>query len=82
MESGIEQPLEPDRLTKQIVLAPKTNLSDLKITSLNRGRNPGFLGILAILDLIFAGVLSRGSHESVLKSSNFDLKDGLYAIVI
>ena len=48
-------------------------------------QNPGFrpkIGVLAILDLIFAGVLSRGSLESVLKSSNFDLKDGPYAIVI
>ena len=35
-----------------------------------------------MLDLIFAGILGRGSHESVLKSSNFDLKDGLYAIVV
>ena len=34
------------------------------------------------MDLIFAGVLSRRSLESVLKSSNFDLKDGLYAIVV
>ena len=48
-------------------------------------QNPGFrpkIGFLAILDLIFAGVLGRGSHESVLKSSNFTLKDGLYAIVV
>ena len=52
---------------------------------LKMAKNPGFwpkIGFLAILDLIFAGVLSRGSLESVLKSSNFDLEDGLYAIFI
>jgi len=48
-------------------------------------QKPGFrpkIGILAILDLIFAGELGRESLESVLRSSNFDLKDGLNAIVI
>jgi len=30
----------------------------------------------------FPGVSSKGSHKNVLKSSNFELKDGPYAIVL
>ena len=54
-------------------------MPEIAKNSQNLGFQPK-TGYLAISGAIFAGILGSGSLEIVLKSSNFDLKDGPYAI--